>query len=164
MQQDANTDNFFYHDLDPPQPPPPLFFLRSLASFTNPHTLSRAALYSLGNSVAPPASVPDTQALLRNITRWITCSRLPFRDTSVRIQWQVSSCPFPDLILSRRTRDFIGPGRSHKLVQVERHRLSLRLEIKVFKKQGGEKLWLIFFPLNRKTLQRSLKKNGNLTK
>lgn len=50
-------------------------------SFTHSHTLSRAALSCLCNSIASPASVPDTQALLSNTTHRIQCSRLPVRHT-----------------------------------------------------------------------------------
>lgn len=45
------------------------------------HTLSRAALSRPCNSIAAPASVPDTQALLSNTTPRITCSRLPVSHT-----------------------------------------------------------------------------------
>lgn len=99
-------------------------------SFTCSHTLSRAALSCLCNSIAAPASVPDTQALLSNTTPRITCSRLPVSHTCTHTQWVTPPCPFPDPISTRRTWRFYWANSEPQTRAGRMRRTQISLEVR----------------------------------
>lgn len=73
--------------------------------------------FCLRNSIAPPASVPDTQALLSNPTHRITCSRLLVRHIST--QHTKASIILPVLWPRFDRQVLLGQRRNHKPAQVD---------------------------------------------